>query len=387
MANEEVQNQLSATPWAALAGIIATVSVFAIAQGLSYPLLSFILQRQGMSPGTIGLSAAMTPLGFILSAPLIPWLSRHFGAGRTALSCAGLAAVLLAVIGWQQNVFLWFPLRFLLGFAVNPLYVISETWMIALTPKAKRGRIMGVYTSVISAGFALGPLTLTVVGTQGWPPFLVGTTAFVLCGLCLLKVLPKLPKFDSGHAQQASVRRFVPQARLLLFAVFTAAAFEQVTLALMSAYGQGYGSPEARISTLLAVFVAGNIALQIPLGMLAERQGSNRALMFCALTTVLGCLLLPLSFNSVFVWPVAFVWGAASFGIYTMALIELGERFSGPMLMAGNAAFAMVWGVGGIAGPPITGAIMELVGIQGFSLTLGLLCLALAVAQFMQDRR
>ncbi|TIV93074.1 MAG: MFS transporter, partial [Mesorhizobium sp.] len=28
--------------WAAITGVIATVSVFAIAQGLSYPLLSFI---------------------------------------------------------------------------------------------------------------------------------------------------------------------------------------------------------------------------------------------------------------------------------------------------------------------------------------------------------
>jgi MFS family permease len=215
----------------------------------------------------------------------------------------------------------------------------------------------------------------------------VGITAFVLCGLCLSRVLPKLPEFDSSHTQQASVRRFVPQASLLLFAVFTAAAFEQVTLALMSAYGQGYGSPEARISTLLAVFVAGNIALQVPLGMLAERQGSKRALMFCALTAALGCLLLPLSFNSVFVWPIAFVWGATSFGIYTMALIELGERFSGSMLMAGNAAFAMVWGIGGIAGPPVTGAVMELIGIQGFSLTLGLLCLSLAAAQAIRSRR
>jgi hypothetical protein len=34
------------TPWAALAGVIATVSVFAIAQGLTYPLLSFILERK-----------------------------------------------------------------------------------------------------------------------------------------------------------------------------------------------------------------------------------------------------------------------------------------------------------------------------------------------------
>ena len=33
-------------------------------------------------------------------------------------------------------------------------------------------------------------------------------------------------------------------------------------------------------------------------------------------------------------------------------LIELGERFSGAMLVAGNAAFALMWGVGGIAVPP-----------------------------------
>lgn len=62
--------------WAAITGVIATVSVFAIAQGLSYPLLSFILQRQGVSPAMIGLSAAMTPIGFILSSPLIPALAR-----------------------------------------------------------------------------------------------------------------------------------------------------------------------------------------------------------------------------------------------------------------------------------------------------------------------
>ncbi|RVH85121.1 MFS transporter, partial [Sinorhizobium meliloti] len=38
-------------PWAAMAGIIATVTVFAVAQGLTYPLLSFILERQGTTPG------------------------------------------------------------------------------------------------------------------------------------------------------------------------------------------------------------------------------------------------------------------------------------------------------------------------------------------------
>ena len=82
MAREESQLDIAdKTPWAAITGIIATVSVFAIAQGLSYPLLSFILQRQGVSPSMIGLSAAMTPIGFIVSSPLIPALARRFGAG------------------------------------------------------------------------------------------------------------------------------------------------------------------------------------------------------------------------------------------------------------------------------------------------------------------
>jgi len=131
--------------WAAITGVIATVSVFAIAQGLSYPLLSFILQRQGVSPAMIGLSAAMTPVGFILSSPLIPALARRFGAGRTALTCAALSALVLALIGWTQNVYLWFPLRFLIGVVTNPLYVLSEIWVIALAPPARRaaGRLAG----------------------------------------------------------------------------------------------------------------------------------------------------------------------------------------------------------------------------------------------------
>ncbi|MGO7207195.1 MFS transporter, partial [Rhizobium ruizarguesonis] len=82
-------------PWAAMVGIIATVTVFAVAQGLTYPLLSFILERQGTTSGLIGLSAAMTPLGFIISASFIPVLSRRVGGGRLAILCSILAALTL----------------------------------------------------------------------------------------------------------------------------------------------------------------------------------------------------------------------------------------------------------------------------------------------------
>jgi fucose permease len=73
------------------------------------------------------------------------------------------------------------------------------------------------------------------------------------------------------------------------------------------------------------------------------------------------------------------MWGALSYGIYTVALVELGERFSGAMLVAGNAAFALMWGIGGMAGPPATGALMDAIGIQGLPVGFALLCIALTI--------
>lgn len=365
--------------WAAIAGVIATVTVFAVAQGLTYPLLSFILERQDTPSSLIGLSAAMTPLGFMASAPFIPVFARRFGAGATALTCAVLAALLLALIGWTQNIWPWFPLRFLLGFAVNPLYVLSETWMLTLTPPGKRGRVMGAYTSLISAGFAAGPLALAVTGSEGWPPFLVGIVAFLGCAACLLGILPRLPALHNGK-EQASVMRFLSMAPLLLIAVAVVAGFEHSLLSLTAAYGSAYGASEEAVTAFLTIFIAGNAVLQIPLGLIAERIGSRKVLIACTLLLLFGCVLLPFSFGTPFAWPLAFVWGATSFGIYTMALVELGDRFSGATLVAGNAAFAFIWGVGGIIVPPATGTLMDMVGVQGLPLAMGLLaCLLLAL--------
>lgn len=373
-------------PWAAMAGIIATVTVFALAQGLTYPLLSFILERQGTTPGLIGLSAAMTPLGFIISAPFIPALARRVGAARLAILCSILAALTLVAIAWTQEVWAWMPLRFLLGFFANPLYVISETWLISITPAPSRGRIMGLYSSIVSGGFAIGPLSLGLVGTEGWPPFMIGIVAFPLCGLIVLAVVPRLPTMPH-EGEATSVGGFFALAPLLLFAVFAAAAFEQVVISLFAVYGVALGSAEARIASLIACFTAGNAVLQILLGRVAERFGSKRAMLFCALACLAGCLALPSIFNSWLIWPLVFVWGGVSFGIYTMSLIQLGERFTGQALIAGNAAFAFVWGIGGMVGSPTAALAMQLIGHQGLPLSLGLLCGVLAVFLMAERQR
>jgi hypothetical protein len=51
--------------------------------------------------------------------------------------------------------------------------------------------------------------------------------------------------------------------------------------------------------------------------------------------------------------------------LYTLTLIELGRNFKGDLLLAGNAAFTVGWGLGGVLGPPLAGGAMQLFSHAG----------------------
>lgn len=82
--------------------------------------------------------------------------------------------------------------------------------------------------------------------------------------------------------------------------------------------------------------------------------------------------------------------GAVGYGVYTMALIELGSRFKGTALVAGNAAFTLMLGVGGIVGPRGAGALMQAIGPIGLPAVIaGLDALLVGFASYrsLQRRR
>lgn len=363
-------------------GIIASITavgVFCLTTGLSHPLLALILEDMGASSGLIGLNAAMGPIGIILSAPFVPRLARKFGAWFICVTSLCSSAVLLLMLAVFRDVMIWFPIRFFLGVAISAIFIISETWINQLAMPRIRGRIIGTYNTVAAAGFALGPLTLAVIGSQGWPPFLVGITGILIALPVFVLARDHLPGFDGR--EDASVFSFLSLAPMLLLAVAFAALFDQVALSFLPIYGLRHGLTEATSSLALAVMIIGNVVLQIPIGWLADRISRRFLMSIMAIATMIGSLLLSLLIGeSMLLWPMLFVWGAIAFGIYTIALVELGDRFSGALLLAGNGAFGMMWGIGGIFGPPVAGAAMDLIGPEGLPVILGLASCVLGVA-------
>lgn len=365
MAATESSEGEAATQWAALAGVTAALAMFGAAQGLSYPLFTLLMQRQGMSPALIGLSAAMMPVGLILSASFVPAAVRLFGARNLAVGCSLIGALCFLGIGYLQDWVAWFVIRFLVGVVINPLYVLGEVWALSLAPPSRRGRVMGVFNALMGAGYAAGPLILITVGASGWPPFIAAIAGFGLCALILRAVSSKLTGFEDDGQPASGLFGFAGLAPALLLAVLVSAAVQQSTYALIPVFGTGYALPEAKLAALVTALSAGNILLQIPLGLMAERFGGRAMIVFCALATAACALSLPMLITTPLVWPVLVVMGAVGYGVYTMALVELGSRFKGTVLVAGNAAFALMWGAGGIVGPPGAGALMQLIGPLG----------------------
>ena len=368
-----------------LAAIIASISVFAFTLGLSSPILALILEAQGISNSLIGVNSAMTAVGILVSAPFMPPLTRRLGIVRFMLLCMVMCAVLLLVLRALPNVYLWFPLRVVLGFAINGLFVLSETWINEIADNHNRGRLIGLYVTALAAAFAVGPLLIPIFGSQSWIPFVIAAATISLAALPLLAVRRLAPSFEA--AGSAGIVAFFRLAPTLLAGTFLTAFIDAAALSLLPVYSMRLGLGEAVAGLMVAALVFGNVIFQFPLGWLGDHMNRYRLLVICGLFGMAGAALLPALSAGPGRWPLLFVWGGMTYGIYALSLTLLGERYRGTDLVAGNAAFAVMWGVGGILGPLAGGSAMDAMGPQGLPLAMAAACLLFVVlAVYRQGR-
>jgi MFS family permease len=375
---------VSASAWRNLVAAVAAIAVFGVALGLMFPLLSLIMAERGYSDDLIGLNAAMSPIGILASSLMIPWLARRYGVKPVILGAAFITAVIVVAYKLLWSIEWWFVLRFLQGTSVSTLFVLSESWVVKFAEDGHRGKIVAIYASVLSASFACGPLLISIIGVEGWAPFLIGGAVLVsaMAPLALVRE-PKVSRRAGDH--RPSLLGFIPKAPILLAAVGIFAVFDAATLSLLSVYGLRMGLDIKTASLALTALVAGNVLLQFPIGWLADLYPKRQVMVGCAIATIIGLLVLPFCMGSWLMWPVLLVIGSTGYGLYGVALAELGDRFHGDELVAGSAAFAAMWGIGALIGATVGGFAMTVVGPHGLPLSLALFLVLFLVAIIVRD--
>jgi MFS family permease len=358
-----------------LVAVIAAVFGIGVAIGAIVPLISLLMERQGYSSVVIGLNSLMFPLAVMLVGPFVARLGARFGTLAAMCLSTTVLGGLTLMLAFVPILPTWYLLRFLMGAAGAVGWIITETWINLMATDANRGRVMAVYATVLAVGFSIGPLVIRAVGIDGLLPFviiagLLGTSALPI--LWARDVAPPMP----GHSTHG-VLRLIAAAPVIMLAGLGGGAIESAAYTLLPVYGVKLGLAEATAVLMLTMYYAGNLVLQIPLGMLADRFDRRRALVACFLVALACPVLLPLTMSlEPLKWVILVAWGGATMAIYTLSLAVMGESFPRVELAGANAAFVMMYELGSVGGPLIAGGAIDLAGPHALMLILALIAAA-----------
>jgi MFS family permease len=375
----------AAAGWRPLLPIYLTCLGYGVLAGTGMPLIPLALEHRGIGTITIGLIEAVWGIGMIATAHRIPAVAARLGAVRLVLVALLCGATLDVTFAFTESLPLWFVLSFLSGMVSGVPWVVSEIWINIVVDERQRGRATALYSAIMAVGLAMGPLALQVVGVYGPQPFLT-CAAFAL--LVALPILLARNAPAIAPDAEGGLSRIILMVPALLICALACGLGEQAAFSFLPIYALKAGVPAETGVLWLSAFVIGNIALQWPIGWLADHVDRRAVLAACALASAGLTAVLPvIDPHSQAILVVLVLWGGISFAIYAVGLALLGQRFRGGDIARANAALTSIYTFGGMVGPPVAGSALELLGRPGFGLSLAAVYAIAGVGALLALRR
>ncbi len=357
-----------------LAGLLFAVSVVGFSLGASLPLVSLRLHEAGASTLEIGILSAIPAAGMMLSAFLVDFCCRHFTRRTLYLLCFSLCTVSIALLESAfASLWLLALLRLGLGLGMGIAIILGESWVNELCAEHNRGKIMALYATSFTGFQVLGPAMLAVLGADSPWIIAVVTACYGLALLCIVLTVPDDYVEHEEGEKSFGLAGFFRVAPALCVAVLFFSFFDAVVLSLLPVYASSHGFAVGVAALMVTVVFAGDMLFQLPLGWLADRVERTGLHLACGLVAMAIGIGLPWLLNMPWLlWPLLVLLGAVAGGIYTLALVLIGQRFKGQDLVTANASVGLLWGVGSLVGPLLSGATMD-VAPHGLPMALALM--------------
>jgi MFS family permease len=311
-----------------------------------------------------------------LVAPLAPRLIVRFGLVRTILTCVIFTLGMLLLLPVFPNVYAWFPIRLTLGVGTSTLFMATGTWANQIAREESRGRVVGLYGLLWSAGFATGPVIIGVTGTEGWVPFVVAATLVAVAAAPIPLARELAPVVHPQAIRRSWRLLWLAPAAMLSGPLLGATEYSLDSF--LPAYGLARGvAPHVAVS-LLSTLLVGVTAAQYPAGWLSDLADPHRMLFAATalgFTACIALVVLPLGAPIILLFTLVSILGAALGGIWTIAAVLFGRAFRGGDLVAAYALGSMLHGIGTVAGPPSMGAAVDRWGAAAVPLGVAFCCL------------
>lgn len=385
--------------WALVAGGFAV----ALGYGVVAPAIPQFALEFGVSNFAASAIVSAFALMRLVSAPFAGWVVSKIGErGTYTIGILGVA-VSTGAAAFAMNYPQFLVLRGAGGVG-SAMFTVSATALLAkLSPSDARGRVASLNAAGFLMGGLLGPVLGGVVAVFGIrAPFILYFCTLIAAALVVaiaLRGSRAAARGAIGHVGAgggapielrltAALR--IPQFRVLLFSVFTFgwASFGVRVALIPLLVAIDFGGDATAAAWVLAAYAAGNAVLIFPSGRWNDTFGRKPLLIIGMAVLALSYVLIPLAPS---LWLLAAVLAISGMG---SALANPGQQAVLADVLAkrrgGNtvASYSMASDLGGVLGPAIAGAILDLAGFGwAFGLTAALLAFAALAWCLVPDSR
>ena len=342
------------------------------------PLLPHYVDRLGLSKAGAGVLAGMYPAGVLVAGVPSGWVAARFGVKRSVLVGLTLLAATTVAFGLANAEWSLDAARFAQGVSSAFSWTGSLAWLVASTPRERRGATIGSAFGAAIVGALFGPVLGAAASFVGTGP------AFgAVAGLALVLVAIALatPAAAPEEPQPLSMLVGALRSRRLRlgfwFCLLPALLFGTLSvLAPLRLSTLGWGA--VAIGATYLVSAAFEAVWSPVIGRISDRRGRRVPLAGGLAASAVAAALLP--------WPdaawllAAVVVGAGiSFGTFWAPAMSLVTDAAEDLGLDYGYAFALVglaWAPGQSGGAAIGGTVASLTRDAVPYLALAVLCLA-----------
>ena len=354
--------------------VILAISLAGVVAGINLPLSTLTLKHWGISSSIIGLAASMMGLSAAVTTPFLPRMVNLFGqipVLRFSLVTLPLAILALPIF---QNLYAWFLLRFIIGLAATVIWVLSEIWINSFAEDRTRGRIIAIYTSLLSLGFIIGVLIMSFTSVETFGGF------YISASLAIVVALPLWSMKDIGDFEapmNISFSKYLFSSPILMGSSWMMGFLYAASAGLLPVFALPYVNEDyTAASRTVAWLASGELMLPLLIGWLADKYDKRKLMILLTIIAIFVLFLIPVFFHLPMLrFLLLFLLGGVTMGFYVLGLTMLGEQYKGQVLVSANASFIFFLSIGEILGPPIIGRAMDIFGNSAFGWAMGIISL------------
>ena len=373
----------------AVASIILSTGLVAIGNGLMFAFIPVRLAADGFDPAWAG--SILTALsaggmaGCLFTNPVI----RRVGHARAYMAFSGLIILSNALLAMTADPAYWLAARMLYGFAINALFIISQSWLNDAVANAVRGRVMGAFYVTYIVGLGTGALVMGAIDITANAAPVIGIAFAALSllpvGLTRLAV-PAAPA--SGTISLERAWRISPVALVGMAAVggmsMLVGGFTPIHLS-----AAGYGKQD--LAWLMFLMPLGTIIIQGPSSWISDRMDRRYVLIAISLLSAAsGLFALGAEGAAILVLiPIYMLWDGATETIYSIANAQAGDRAQRHDQVMMSSTLLFVWSSSAFLAPGLATLLTTRFGTMAFmplAIGLALIYAVFALWRLMQSK-